>query len=146
MDKTKAALKVVLADTFVMYFRAHSYHWNVEGSNFSEMHNFFGGIYTDLYETVDIWAEQLRALQEYAPISIEELYNNKTLLEDIVKPLTSNDMLLNIAVSNHTIINNLNVLFRVATEENLHNIADLAAARLDIHRKSGWMVNSYLKV
>jgi len=27
------SMKKVLADTFVMYFKAHTYHWNVEGAH-----------------------------------------------------------------------------------------------------------------
>lgn len=145
MDKTKAALKVILADSFVFYFRAHSYHWNVEGSNFSEMHGFFGGIYEDLYDTVDMWAEELRALGEYAPASLMELYNYKNLTEDGMKPATVSDMLLNIKASNNIMIANLDSLFKIATEENLQNIANIAADRLDKHRKAGWQVDAYLK-
>lgn len=145
MDSTKATLKVILADTFVMYFRTHSYHWNVECSNFTEMHDFFSGIYTDLHATVDVWAEELRALDEYAPASLMELYNYKTLPEDGAKPATVNDMLLNTLASNNTMINNLDVLFKVATSENIQNIADIAATRLDVHRKLNWMLNAYLK-
>lgn len=145
MENTKAALKVVLADTFVMYFRTHSYHWNVEGQNFGEMHSFFGGIYEDLHDTIDIWAEQLRALNEYAPISLVEMYNNKTMQEDTAKPAKVSDMLLGTLASNNIMIANLNKLFEVSTAENLQNVADLAASRLDVHRKTGWMINSYLK-
>lgn len=145
MENTKAALKVVLADTFVMYFRTHSYHWNVEGRNFGEMHAFFSGIYEDLHGTVDIWAEQLRALNEYAPISLAELYDSRTMQEDGAKPATDVDMLMSTLASNNIMIANLDKLFEVSTAENLQNVADIAASRLDIHRKNGWMINSYLK-
>ena len=145
MEKTKAALKVVLADSFVMYFRTHSYHWNVEGSNFGEMHEFFGGIYEDLHGTIDTWAEQIRTLDEYAPASLMELYNYKNIHEDPAKPATLRDMLVNTQSSNDIMIANLDVLFQVATDENLQNIADVAAARLDAHRKLAWMLKSYLK-
>ena len=145
MEKTKAALKVVLADSFVMYFRTHSYHWNVEGSNFGEMHEFFGGIYEDLHGTIDTWAEQIRTLDEYAPASLMELYNYKNIHEDPAKPATLKDMLTNTQSSNDIMIANLDVLFQVATDENLQNIADVAAARLDAHRKLAWMLKSYLK-
>lgn len=145
MDNTKAALQVILADTFVFYFKVHTYHWNVEGANFGEMHNFFGGIYEDLYGTVDMWAEELRALGEYAPISLMELYNRKNIHEDPAKPATDVDMLQNIKSANDIMIANLDILFQVATEENYQNIANIAADRLDKHRKNGWMVSSYLK-
>jgi len=145
MDSTKAALKVILADSFVMYFRTHSYHWNVECSNFTEMHDFFSGIYTDLYGTVDMWAEELRALDEYAPASLMELYNFKNMHEDGNKPANVHDMLLNTLASNNIMIANLDVLFKVATTENLQNVADIAAGRLDVHRKLNWMLKAYLK-
>ena len=145
MDTTKAALKVVLADSFVMYFKTHSYHWNVEGSNFGEMHEFFGGIYEDLHGTIDTWAEQLRTLDEYAPISLQELFSYKNMQEDESKPATLNAMLTNTQVSNNIMIANLDLLFKLATDENLQNIADVAAARLDAHRKLAWMLKSYLK-
>ena len=145
MNETKAALQVILADTFVFYFKVHTYHWNVEGANFGEMHEFFGGIYEDLYGTVDMWAEELRALGEYAPISLMELYNRKNIHEDAAKPNDVRTMLLNIKSANEIMIANLNVLFAVATKENIQNIANIAADRLDKHRKSGWMVDAYLK-
>lgn len=145
MENTKATLKIILADTFVFYFRTHAYHWNVEGSNFSEMHEFFGGIYEDLHGTVDVWAEELRALDEYAPVSLMELYSYKTMAEDGQKPASVNDMLLNTLASNNIMIAILDKLFQVASDENLQNIADIAASRLDVHRKLSWMVKSYLK-
>ena len=145
MENTKAALKVVLADSFVMYFRAHSYHWNVEGSNFGEMHEFFGGIYEQMHGTVDTWAEYLRTLNEYAPASLMELYNYKTIAEDGSKPTSVSSMLLNLVATNNIMIANLDKLFQVSTDENIQNIADTCAARLDYHRKLSWMIQSYLK-
>lgn len=145
MDSTKAALQVILADTFVFYFKVHTYHWNVEATNFSEMHEFFGDIYEDLYGTVDMWAEELRALDVYAPGSLMELYNLKNIQEDAARPAGVTAMLLNIKSANDIMIANLDVLFAVATKENVQNVANIAADRLDKHRKTGWMINSYLK-
>jgi starvation-inducible DNA-binding protein len=145
MEKLTAVLKVVLADTFVMYFRAHSYHWNVEGSSFSEMHNFFGSLYEELHDAVDPIAEELRVLDEYAPMSLMELYNYKTLQEDGAKPITTRDMLLNVLASNNTLLANLNKAFDIASEAKAQGHADFLAARIDIHMKHGWMIKSYLK-
>jgi starvation-inducible DNA-binding protein len=145
MDQLQAALKIVLADSFVMYFKLHSYHWNVEGSNFGEMHDFFGDLYEDIYGTVDTWAEELRALNQYAPISIMELYNYKNIQEDAVKPVSVNDMLSNVVSANNIMIANLNTLFKLASDNNEQGLADVAAGRLDIHKKHGWMLRSYLK-
>ena len=53
------ALKKVLADTFVMYYKAHSYHWNVEGSNFPQYHEFLQNIYEEIFAAVDVIAEHI---------------------------------------------------------------------------------------
>lgn len=145
MEELKLVAKVVLADTFVMYFKAHSYHWNVEAKNFSEMHGFFGGIYEELHGAIDVIAEEIRALDEYAPISLMELYNYKTVAEDASKPVSVNGMLVTLGVNNEQVIESLNKLFQVATANNKQGLADFAAGRLDVHNKHGWMIRSYLK-
>jgi len=82
MDQLKAALNVLLADMFVMYFKAHSYHWNVEGMFFSQYHAFFGELYEELHDAIDPTAEHIRTCTDgYAPISMMEMYNYKTSTE-----------------------------------------------------------------
>lgn len=145
MDEMLISAKNVLADTFLMYFKAHTYHWNVEGKNFSEMHSFFGDLYEELHGTVDVIAEQIRALDEYAPISLMELYNSKTITEDSVKPSSCTEMLALLLVANNQVINDLNNLFKAASAANKQGLADFAASRLDVHAKHGWMLRSFLK-
>ena len=145
MDELKLALKILLADTFVMYFKAHSYHWNVEGIEFSQYHDFFGDLYEEVYGSIDTTAEELRALDEYAPMSISEMYDFKTIEEDTTRPILLVDMLTNLQTANNAIISNLNKLFALATEQNEQGVADFAAGRIDIHKKHGWMLRSSLK-
>ena len=52
--------KTAFANTFLMYFKAHSYHWNIEGSDFPQMHEFFGDLYDEIYGSVDKFAEEIR--------------------------------------------------------------------------------------
>ena len=55
-SKTLAdSLKVVLADTFVLYFKTHSFHWNVTGPHFKSLHEMFEEQYT---ETEDLKIER----------------------------------------------------------------------------------------
>ena len=63
--------RTALADTFFMYQKAHSYHWNVEGNLFPMLHEFFGNLYEEIYGAVDPMAEQIRSLNEYAPRDVE---------------------------------------------------------------------------
>ena len=145
MELTAAVAKVVLANTFVMYFKAHSYHWNVEGRTFSQDHKFFGKIYEELHAAIDPTAEQIRACDEYAPISMNDVYSSKTISEDSVKPETTEQMFGNLLAANNQVIESLNKLFEVAEAANKQGLADFAAGRLDVHAKHGWMLRSLMK-
>lgn len=137
--------KRVLANTFIMYFKAQSYHWNIEGRNFSQDHAFFGELYETLHSNVDAIAEEIRALGDYAPISLMEMYNSKTIMEDEMKPKSFEGMIANLLDANGQVVISLNSLFAEASAVNNQGIADFAAGLLDAHAKHGWMLRSYLK-
>ena len=55
-------MKIVLADTFALYLKTHQFHWNVEGPDFPQYHEFLENLYTEVYGSVDKIAEEIRAL------------------------------------------------------------------------------------
>lgn len=145
MNELIAALRLALGNTFFMYYKTHAYHWNVEGMEFSQYHDFFAGIYEDLYGALDPTAENLRKLSAYAPISIMELYNYKTVTEDGVMPVLLVDMLNNLLVANTETYNAFSKVFDLATAAKEQGLANFAADRMDAHRKHGWMLTASLK-
>ena len=145
MNELIAALRLALGNTFFMYYKTHAYHWNVEGIEFSQYHDFFADIYEDLYGAVDPTSENLRKLGAYAPISIMELYNYKTIQEDSVMPILLVDMLNNLLVANTETYNAFSKVFDLATTAKEQGLANFAADRMDQHRKHGWMLTSSLK-
>ena len=64
-------LKVLLADTVAMKFTAHGFHWNVEGPDFAQYHEFFETIYVDVDSYIDPLAENIRKLDCYVPFSFQ---------------------------------------------------------------------------
>ena len=145
MNELIAALRLALGNTFFMYYKTQSYHWNVEGMEFSQYHDFFGDLYDEVYGAVDPTAENLRKLGAYAPISIMELYNYKTIQEDSVMPVLLVDMLSNLLVANTETFNAFSKVFDLATIQKEQGLANFAADRMDQHRKHGWMLTSSLK-
>ena len=145
MDKLVATLRIALGNTFTMYFKSHSYHWNVEGMLFGEFHDFFGGIYEDLHNTVDPLAEEIRKLDVYAPISLMEMYNYKTFAEDSSKPDSVHEMLFNLIQANCETLNSLSKLFDEATKQKQQGLANFAADRMSIHKKYEWQMKAYIK-
>ena len=144
MNELVMSLRVLLGNTFVMYFKAQSHHWNVEGINFSQFHDFFGKLYEDVYGSIDHIAEEIRAMGEYAPRTISEIYEYKTLNEGNVS-VTVEQMLQDLQNANDGVLESLNKSMEIATRENKQGLADFLAGRIDIHEKHGWMIRSHLK-
>jgi starvation-inducible DNA-binding protein len=146
MNELEASLKVSLANTFVMYFKTHGYHWNVEGIQFSQYHEFFGDLYEDLYGAVDPLAENLRKLGAYAPKSLSELFDATTIREN--QSIVGNnlkDMLNSLEADNKEVINSLNKTFALATKADKQGLADYISGRIDTHEKHAWMLTASLK-
>jgi starvation-inducible DNA-binding protein len=145
MDELITALKILVANQTFMYYKTHAFHWNLEGIEFPQYHEFFGDLYTDIYNSVDPTAENIRKLGAYAPTSLSELYNYKTIEEvDHVVPLLR-DMLGQLLVDNDKVIDSLNKVFSLAQEQNKQGLCNFIADRLDTHAKHGWMIRASMK-
>lgn len=145
MDELKTAIKVLLANQTVMYYKAHQFHWNVEGAEFTQFHEFFGDIYTDVYNSVDPTAELLRKLDEYAPISLDELFKYKTLQEETTRVVLLVDILASLIKANDEVLISLNKVFTVANSNKQQGVCNFIADRIDTHQKHGWFLKASAK-
>lgn len=136
--------KIALSNTFFMYQKAHSYHWNVEGIHFPQMHQFFGDLYDELFEAVDPFAEHIRAQGQYAPRNIEEMYDLKTIdCKNVGGDVET--MVADLIAANEETLDSLNKLFDELTSAKEQGFADFVAGRISTHKKHGWMLKSILK-
>lgn len=145
MNELIAVLKIVLANSYALAGKAQSYHWNIEGSNFGEYHEFFGSVYSDAYGQIDRLAEYIRIRGEYAPISIPDILKAQTISDDVALQISARSMFTNLQNDNQILIDSYNKLFQAATAANDQAIANYAADRLDAHNKQAWFIRSYLK-
>ncbi|MBY0500544.1 MAG: DNA starvation/stationary phase protection protein [Alphaproteobacteria bacterium] len=85
--KITDALKGYLADTAVVYYKTHAFHWNVEGPNFYSTHIMFEKFYTKLWKSLDDVAERIRTFGEKAPSNFIELLQNASIKETETSPV-----------------------------------------------------------
>lgn len=85
-DEIIKHLNQFLANTAVVYYKTHTFHWNVEGPDFYSLHLFFEKFYTFLWEFLDDLAERIRFLGEQTPPSLIALLKNATIEEGEVTP------------------------------------------------------------
>ena len=145
MNELSAALKIALSNTFVMYFKSHSYHWNVEGPNFNDYHGYFGGLYEELWGAVDPIAEHIRAIDQYAPVGLADLYDAKTVIDDSSRVLFTKQMFSNLIDANNEVIASLNKAYDLANYSKQNGLANFLQDRLDVHAKHGWTLRSLSK-
>ena len=62
MTKLETQLRELFADNFVLYYKVHAFHFNVQGKTFIQDHSFLEEIYDFLWTEHDNLGEQLRQL------------------------------------------------------------------------------------
>ena len=138
------SLRVVLADTFALYLKAHNYHWNVEGADFYEYHTFLEKLYNELWEAVDAIAEHLRALNEYSPGSFGR-FSELTSIEDATTVPMSIQMFQHLLEDNNKVIAALEKAYELAEKQKEIGLSNFLQDRTDKHKKHGWMLRSIIK-
>ena len=145
MDELEKSMRKCLANTFVMYFKTHGFHWNVEGINFPQYHKFLNDLYDDLYGAVDPLAEEIRALGFYAPRGLNELYADADIVDSDIKGDNVRDMLAALLSDNTRVTACLLESFGIAAKLNQQGLCNFLADRIDTHKKHGWMLTASLK-
>jgi len=145
MDELVTSMKIVLANTFAMYFKAHGHHWNVEGIDFAQLHDFFANLYQELFAAADTIAEEIRALDDYAPYNMTELASTTTVKESNIYGVDVTGMLADLIDANGSVIEALNTAHKLADADDNRGLVNLIEERLDIHAKHAWMLRATSK-
>lgn len=143
MDKLIEAMKKVLADSFAMYLKAHYYHWNVEGPEFPQYHGLFDTIYGEVYGSVDTTAEEIRALNAYAPGSFGR-YSSLTSIEDENTVPKAIEMVSRLASDNQKVLTSLTNAQTLADSIGEVGVSNYLQDRIDSHKKHAWMLRATL--
>jgi len=145
MEELVQALKVALATSYTYQLKAHYYHWNVEGSNFPQYHQFFGMIYEDVDGSIDQFAEEIRALGAYAPGSYVRFSELSLVTGDETIP-DGISMANRLLSDTYIVINQLTKVYDLAEQFNKYGLSDFIAGRIDMFNKWAWQLKSTTKV
>ena len=139
------SLKIVLASNYAFSIKAQFFHWNVEGPDFAQLHEFFGNIYEEVNDNaIDRCAEFIRVLDDYAPGSFER-FSELSIIQGQIKVPRAKLMLEELLQDTDNILPLLNTTFQEAAAEQQEGIANFIAERIDAMGKHRWMLRSFLK-
>lgn len=137
-------MKVVLADSFAFYLKTHQFHWNVEGPDFFQYHEFLGELYSEVYGSIDKIAEEIRALGDYAPGSFSRFKELSSIADSTGAP-SAGEMMTTLASDNQIVLASLRDAYEHAEEYDEIGLSNFIQDRYDAHKKHAWMLTSLLK-
>jgi len=137
-------LSRLLADTYVLYLKTHSFHWNVEGPMFQTLHQMFMVQYTETWNAIDLIAERIRALGHYAPGSYQQYVKLASVKESTGVP-KAEKMVRELVEGQEAVARTARSVLPLADKANDQPTLDLLTQRLNIHEKNAWMLRSLLK-
>jgi starvation-inducible DNA-binding protein len=138
------ALEGLLADSYTLYLKTHSYHWNVTGPMFTTLHTLFETQYSELALAVDEIAERIRALDAPAPGSYSQFIERAKVKEDTGVP-SAEDMIRNLVADHESVAAAARGVARAAEAAEDDASVDLGVRRIEVHEKSAWMLRSHLE-
>lgn len=145
MEQLIEKLKALHATNFAFYLKLHFFHWNVEGPNFPQYHELFGKLYEDVFGSVDVYAESIRALEAYAPGSFTR-FSALSAIGDQVDPVSAEEMLAMAMDDNRKLMFMIRDVSKIAEEMGEVGITNFLEGRFEIHRKHQWMLRATSKV
>jgi starvation-inducible DNA-binding protein len=147
MDKQQLIeqMKKVLASVFAFYLKAHNYHWNVTGPNFDQYHTFFGTVYTDTWNSVDLYAEHIRAMGAFTPGSLKRFSELSAISDEIAIP-SAKFMFIRLASDNEVVLDELRTAAKMAEELNERGVLNFLEGQIDIHETLQWKLKAFEEV
>jgi len=138
-----SGLRNLLSDVVAFYLEAHGAHWNVVGDDFTQYHDLFGEIYSDVYESIDPLAENIRKLGAAAPFDLRDIASDPSVgsASGAVNP---EDLCEELYASNSVILLKILSCFNMATSFSEQGIANFLAERQDMHKKWAWQLSASL--
>jgi len=137
-------LSKLLADTYSLYLKTHSFHWNVTGPHFNSLHAMFEEQYNALWTAADEIAERIRTLDVYAPGSYSQFGKLTSIREEAGVPEWK-EMVAQLVEGHELAAATAREVLKAADGAGDEGTADMVTGRLKDHEKLAWMLRSLLR-
>ncbi|HEX5659372.1 MAG TPA: DNA starvation/stationary phase protection protein [Polyangiales bacterium] len=113
-----AALNIVLADVFALWFKTKNFHWHVSGPHFRDYHLLLDEQAGELYAMVDDIAERVRKIGAPTLRSIGEVSRTQRVKDNDADYVEPSDMLAELTEDNKALAASLRVVHEITDEAN----------------------------
>ena len=137
-------LSKLLADTYSLYLKTHSFHWNVTGPQFNSLHAMFETQYNELWLAADEVAERIRTLDVFAPGSYSQFAKLSSIKDEPGVPEWQ-EMVGQLVEGHEIVAATARATLKAANAAGDDGTADMVTGRLKEHEKTAWMLRSLLR-
>ncbi len=144
-DPVVTALNKLLADSYSLMAQTHLAHWNVEGTDFFQLHTAFQTQYEELFTAIDEIAERVRAVGGFAEGGLSRFAKLSDVDEAPALRQSGRDFVALLIDGHEKCADAAKALETAAGEADDLETQDLAIGRRQTHQKTLWMLKSFLK-
>lgn len=139
-------LNILLADEYALYTKTRNAHWNVNSSNFHDLHKFFESQYEALDIIIDDTAERVRALGHYALGSLKD-FLSVTHMDEENHDFSNPMQIIQTLINDHETIIRIIRKEIVPISEKYRDLgtADFVTGIMEQHEKMAWMLRSHIQ-
>ncbi len=144
MENLFKLLSDAQSSLFVLFHKTWAFHWNVVGSDFTQLHQLFGGQYETMFEEIDRLSEHMRYLN-VKPLSSLSRMLEVTQIKEASSSTTANNMLSELLENNEKFCDLLKEISDEAEDQKSYATANLVQDLMESHGKFIWQLRSHLQ-
>jgi starvation-inducible DNA-binding protein len=134
-------LKLMLADTYVLYTKTQNFHWNVTNPRFYSLHFFLEKQNKKLADALDEIAERIRILGERCPATLRQFIEMTTLKES-ESEITADELVKELLDDHEKLCLYIRERIELASKLGDEVTAALLIQRLRDHEKCAWVLRN----
>lgn len=143
MDKLIEAMKRLFATNFQYYTKAHGYHVNTIGPDFSEFHGLFSEVYELAQGNIDDIGEKIRIIQGVAPFSLKRI-EELGAIKDSDKVPEALAMTRELLADSQIVMDHYEECHDMAAENKVYGLVNFIEGEMDHLSKVMWKLRSTL--
>ncbi|MGB5820269.1 MAG: DNA starvation/stationary phase protection protein [Saonia sp.] len=137
-------LNMLLADYSIYYQKLRSFHWNVLGKNFFDLHEKFEELYTSARTKIDEIAERILTLR-YHPVSRFGKYLEMSSIEEISPLISDKEMVTAVLGDHQHILKQMKAVVIKAETAGDEGTIDMMGSYIAELEKASWMLDAWNK-
>ena len=140
-----AFLNLLLADEYILYTKTRTAHWNVEGSNYFELHVFLENNYNELDAMIDEIAEQIRSLGHFVLSSLKD-FVSASQISDNINDFNNSGQIFESLINNHESIIHIiqQEIYPISNKFKDIDLTDFLKRLMTQHENMARMLKSFL--